>query len=78
MSLSQEIINRLKESLKSCPTCGLGQVGIREHAKSIGVSSATLWRITNGQAFDSKTLDKISNYLKLELKPSVAGEEQET
>lgn len=69
MKLTEEIVKRLKAKMDACPTCGTGHTGIRDHAKASGLTTSTLWRVTNGHSFDSKTLDKLAEYLNLELKP---------
>lgn len=68
MSISKKIVEDLKKALHSCPTCGSGSQGLRQNAKLIGISSATLHRVLHGHAFDTRTLDKIDSYLS-RLKP---------
>ena len=60
---SSKIVKRLKATMSVCPTCGKGHRGLREVAKDIGISTATLHRVMNAYNFDVRTLDKIEGYL---------------
>jgi len=53
--------NRLGRMLRLQRT--IDQIGLREAARSIGISSATMMRIEHGQAFDAETLLKIWTWL---------------
>lgn len=54
-----------------------GSMGLRAAAKEIGIGSATLSRLERGNTADLKTLEKVFNWLELDISEYFGGKSNE-